>query len=438
MQVTTEMLENRTVALQVEVESERVNRAFERVYRQLGRYVEVPGFRPGKAPIGLLRQALREDYVRQQVLEQLLKETMNDALKQAQVEPYGAPPELDVQQLEEGKPMLYSLKVPLEPAVELGDYRALKVTRFKPAVTDEDVERQIESLRRQHARYQRVEREARPGDVVFVSIVPYFEGESEPGETRWDMVPVEEGEPHPLRELVLGAGVGETREGTVQFPENYADPLLQGKRARVQVTIRGVSELVLPDDEELLRLRQAESMDALRQQVRNELEQELTEYAERLTRSSMRRAVLQAAKVEISPVIIQSQARDSLAALSEQLRRGGYTLADYARGYQMSEEQFVDYWYGRTASDILYSLIIRAIQEREGIQLTEEERQQAIRKVAEEQGMTEEEAAQSEALQTELDSLVYEKTLQFLWSVADVTEEELSIQTTSEQSDNEE
>ncbi|MCS6949298.1 MAG: trigger factor [Armatimonadota bacterium] len=439
MQVTAETLENRTVALQVEVEPERVDRAFERVYRQLGKYVEVPGFRPGKAPIGLLRQALREDYVRQQVLEQLLKETMTDAMKQAQVEPYGAPPELDVQQLEEGKPMLYSLKVPLEPSVELGDYRALKVTRYQPVVTEEDIDREIEARRRQNARYQRVEREARRGDVVFVSIVPYFEGESEPGETRWDMVPLDEGgTPHPLSELVLGARVGETREDTVEFPPDYTDPLLQGKRVRVQVTVRGVSELVLPSDEELLREQNLQSMDELREQVRQSLLAEMSQYAERLSRSSLRQAVLQAAKVDISPVIITSRARDSLAALNEQLRRGGYTLADYARGYNMSEAEFVEYWHQRTASDILYGLILAAIREREGIALTDEERQQALQKVAEEHGVTEQEAAESEELEEALNALLTQKTLQFLWSVADVTEEELRIQSKPEQSDNQE
>lgn len=438
MQVTAETLEHRTVALRVEVEPERVNQAFERVYRQLGKYVEVPGFRPGKAPIALLKQTLREDYVRQQVMEQLLKETMNDAMKQAQVEPYGAPPELDIQQLEEGKPMLYSLMVPIEPIVELGEYRTLKVTRYKPVVTEEDVLRRIESLRRQHARYQRVEREAHPGDVVFASIVPYLEGETEPRETKWDMVLLDEREQHPLRELVLGARVGDTREGTVQFPENYADPLLQGKQARVQVTVRGVSELVLPDDDELLQALHADSMEELRQRIHSEMQQELAQLANRLTRSSMRQALLQAAKVEISPVIIATRTRNSLAALSEQLRRGGYTLADYARGYDMSEEQFVQYWHDRTASDLVYGLIVQAIREREGIELSEEERQQLIRKVAENQGMTEEEAAQSEELEEEVEALLFEKTLQFLWSVADVTEEELSIQSAPEQSDNQE
>jgi FKBP-type peptidyl-prolyl cis-trans isomerase (trigger factor) len=148
--------------------------------------------------------------------------------------------------------------------------------------------------------------------------------------------------------------------------------------------------------------------------------------------------VLEAAKVDISPIIITSRARSSLAEMEEQLRRGGYTLEDYARSYNMTEAEFLDYWYQRTAVDILYGLILKAIREREGITLSEEERQQAIQKVAEQHDMTEQEAAQSEYLQEELEVRLTQKTLQFLWDVADVTEEEFHIQSQRKQSDNEE
>ncbi|GIV15052.1 MAG: trigger factor [Armatimonadota bacterium] len=439
MQVTTQTLENRTVAVQVEVEPERVNQVFEKVYRQLGRYVEIPGFRPGRAPVGLLRQALREDYVREHVLEQILRETMNSAMQQAQVEPFGAPPELDVQQLEEGKPMLYSLKVPLEPKIELGEYRGLKVTRYKPVVTEEDVANEIESRRRQLARYERVGREAQTGDVVFVTIVPYLEGEQTSLPTRRNLIHLtEEMLAHPLGKMLLGAKAGDVKEETVQFPENDPDPELRGKTVKLQVTVHGVSEMKLPDDEEFLKQMQAETMEELHERIRHILEEELARYADSSSRAAMRQAVLACAQVDISPIIIASRARDTLAELQEQLRRGGYTLEDYARGYNMSEAEFIEYWYRQTASDILYGLILEAIRKREGITLSEEERQQAIREVAERYNITEQEAAQSEYLEEELEARLAQKTLQFLWDVADVTEEEFRIQSERRQPDNEE
>jgi trigger factor len=439
MQVTTQTLENQTVALQVEVEPERVNQVFERVYRQLGRYVEVPGFRPGKAPLGLVRQALREDYVRERVLEQLLRETMNTAMEQAQVEPYGAPPELDVQQLEEGKPMLYSLKVPLEPKVELGEYRGLKVTRYKPVVTDEDVTNEIESRRRQFTRYERVDREAQTGDVVFVTMVPHIVGEPNPLSTRRNLIHLtEQMQAHPLGKMLLGMKAGDVKEDTVQFPDNDPDAELRGKTVKIQVTVHGVSEMKLPDDEELLKQLRVESMEELHEQVRKGLTEELTRYAENASGTSMRRAVMQAAKVDISPIIITSQARESLAALSERLRRAGYSLEDYAQSYNMSESQFVEYWYQRTASNILYGLILQEIAKREGIELTEEERNEVIQQVAEEYQMDIQTAETSEEAQDALEDRLTEKTLKFLWDVADVTEEEFRIQSQREQTDNEE
>jgi len=439
MQVTTQPLENRTVALQVEIEPERVNRVFDRVYRQLGKYVEVPGFRPGKAPVALLRQSLREHFVREQVLEHILRETMDEALREAQVEAYGAPPELDVQQLEEGKPMLYSLKVPLEPTVAIENYRGLKLTRYTPVVTDEDVTNEIESRRRQFTRYERVEREAQTGDVVFVTIVPHVEDEPNPLTTRRNLVHLtEEMQQHPLGKMLMGMKAGDTKDETVQFPETDPDPELKGKTVRLQVTVHGISEMKLPDDDELLKQMRTESMEDLRERIRNALMDELTGYARSASDRSLRQALLEAANVEISPIIVASRARDSLEALTGQLRRGGYSLEEYARGYNMTEEEFLQYWQQRTASNILFGLIVRHIRERESITLTEEERQEVIRQLAEELQVSIEEAAQSDQLEDALEEHSFNKTLQFLWDVAEVTEEELRIQSQTRQTDNEE
>ncbi|MEJ5252608.1 MAG: trigger factor [Chthonomonadetes bacterium] len=435
MQVTKQELENRTVAVQVEVEPEQVNRTFEKVYRQLSKYVEVPGFRPGKAPIGLLRQALREDYVRERVLEQIIRDTMNSALQEAQVEPYGAPPRLDIQQLEEGKPMLYSLQVPLEPSVELGEYRGLKVTRYTPVVTDEDVTNEIESRRRQASRFERVDREAQTGDVVFVTIVPQIEGEPNPLSTRRNLVHLtEEMQEHPLGKVILGMKAGETKEETVEFPPNDPDAELRGKTVRLQVTVHSVSEMKLPTDEELLKQMQVESMDALRERIRQSLTEELSHYARTASDASMKKAVLESAKVQISPIILEARAHNSLTNLEENLRRRGYTLEDYARTYGMTEEQFESYWFRRTTDNLLYGLILKAIREREGITLTDEERQQ----VMEQYNLSEEDAAESEEAEELMEDRLVEKTLQFLWDVAEVTEEEFRIQSQREQTDNEE
>lgn len=439
MQVTAETLPERTVALQVEVESERVNQTFEKVYRQLGKHVEVPGFRRGKAPISLLRQALREDYVRQLVLEQLLEDTMNNALKQAQVEPYGAPPEIDVLQLEEGKPLLYSLKVALEPTVEPGNYRGAKVTRYRAVVTEEDVQNQIESLRRQHARYERVNRAAQPDDVVFATLVPHVEGETHSRATRRNLFHLtEEVLQHPIGKMLLGMQAGDVKEETLVFPENDPDAELRGQTVHLQVTVHSVSEIKLPSLEELAQTLQLSSVEALHQQVQQQLQTELQQYAEEASKRSLQQAILQGAKVEISPIIVGAHARSELETLEEGLRRRGYTLEEYAQHYNMSVPELREYWYRRAERDITYTLLLRHIAQAEGITITEEERQQLAQQLAQQAGVSVDEVLQSERFQEELDSLLFDKTIQFLWSVADVTEEEIRIQSRTEQSDNEE
>ncbi len=104
----------------------------------------------------------------------------------------------------------------------------------------------------------------------------------------------------------------------------------------------------------------------------------------------------------------------------------------------MSESEFADYWYERTASDILYGLILKEIAKHEGIEITEEERHQVIQQIAEQNQVDFQTAEESEEAEDRMENLLIEKTLQFLWDVADVTEEEFRIQSQSEQTDNEE
>jgi trigger factor len=270
-------------------------------------------------------------------------------------------------------------------------------------------------------------------------MVPQIEGEAHPLSTRRNLIHLtEQMQAHPLGKMLLGMKAGDVKEETVQFPDNDPDAELRGKTVKLQVTVHGVSEMKLPDDEELLKQLRVESMEDLREQIRQSLTDELTRYAQNASSTSMRQAVLQAAKVDISPIIITSQARESLAALSERLRRAGYSLEDYAQSYNMSESQFVEYWYQRTASNILYGLILKEIARREGIELTEEERNEVTQQIAEEYQMDLQEAETSEEAQDALADHLTEKTLQFLWDVADVTEEEFRIQSRREQTDNEE
>lgn len=441
MQVTTQPIEHQTVVLQVELETERVNRAFEQAYRQIGRHVEVPGFRPGKAPVALLRQAVRDDYVRQWVLDELVKETLPEALKMAEVVPYGAAPQMDVQQLEEGKPMLYALKVPIKPKVELGEYRGLKVKRYKPVVTDEDITNEIEARRRGLARFERVEREAQPGDWLFVTMVPQIEGEDAPRATRRNLISLDESAGAPqLVEMLIGAKATETKEGVVDFPDNFTDEELRGKRVYMKVTVHGVSETKVPDDEELLDKMRVETMDALREQIREQIERELQTYALRATDLSMQQALLECCKVDISPIIIASRVEAELEMFQKQLQRRGYTLKDYIKSQNMTEGEFLDYLTARERRQLGYALVLESIAEQENITLAEEEREEVIQQLAQERGQTVEELLAQEGAAEEVEDAVLDrrinKVLQFLWDVAEITEEELRIQSQSQGADN--
>ena len=158
MQVTKEPLDPCQVALTIEVETDKVVQAVDKAYREYSKYVSVPGFRKGKAPLSFVKQRVPETDVRQRTAELLVEPAYAQALEQEEVEPF-AQPKLELLQLEFAeKPFIFKAIVPLRPEVELGPYTGLTVEKNKYELSDENVETQMQRMRERAAEYPVVER----------------------------------------------------------------------------------------------------------------------------------------------------------------------------------------------------------------------------------------------------------------------------------------
>ena len=170
MQVTREALDPCQVALTIEVESDKVVHAVDRAYREYSKYVSVPGFRKGKAPLPFVKQRVPEADVRQRAAEILVEPAYAEALKQENVEPFAAP-KLELVQLEFAeKPFIFKAIVPVAPEVELGTYTGLTVERNKYELTDDNVETQLEKMRERAADFPKVERPVQMGDLIVADL----------------------------------------------------------------------------------------------------------------------------------------------------------------------------------------------------------------------------------------------------------------------------
>src|SRR5229473_4660698 len=236
----------------IEVPAEMVDATYERVLNRLASRSKLEGFRPGRAPRALVEARLGPAAIREEVVETMVPEVVRQALDEKSINPIDNP-DVEVVELERGRPARLKATVSVMPEVTLGDASSLNVATPSVEVSDVMLERRLEDVREPMAEITPVDREARPGDVAVIDVEVEADGQVVPSESRQAMeAELKEGVLLPeLLEAIQGAKVGDTRDATVKFPDDYAEPRLAGKEGTIKVTLQGVKEKVLPalDDE---------------------------------------------------------------------------------------------------------------------------------------------------------------------------------------------
>jgi trigger factor len=245
--------------MRVRIPAERVSQAMEQRLKQIAGRARIPGFRPGKAPLKVVRSQYGEQ-ARMDVISDLVRGTYPEALQQAGVNPAG-PPDFQVTMEKAGEPLEYVARFEVYPEIQLKGLDALAIERPKVEVTDEDVDKLIANLRRSRRTLQTVERPAQQGDVCTLD----FEGriDDEPFQGgKGEQVQVEIGSGQFLPDLenaLVGHGAGDSFEADVLFPDDYRNEGLRSKTARFSVTVHEVREAHLPEiDAEFLKLHGAD------------------------------------------------------------------------------------------------------------------------------------------------------------------------------------
>jgi len=366
--------------LQVEVPAEEVQRVTNSVYRQLSRTVRVPGFRPGHVPPGLIKRWVGEEQIRQQVLEDLLPEALMEALRQHNLEPIVLPEWRDVQ-FNEGQPLRFTAEVITKPEVKLGDYKGLKLKRTKVQVTDEMLQEALEEVRKDLARYEPTDEPAREGDRVRVRYQVLEEGE-EPSE-QWQsgtFVAGSSGWTPPLPQNLVGKKKGDEGEFTFTYPADYQNPQLAGKTVRVIFAVEGVLRQILPEltDEVVKQELGLESVEALKEEVKRELENKLRRAARASERVQAEDALLQQCQVTLPNALVERFVDELVAETANSLRQQGFSLEVWLNRQGKTLDEYRNELKPDAERTLKLRFILEAIAEREGITVSDEEIAQLV------------------------------------------------------------
>ncbi|MFW6182351.1 MAG: trigger factor [Chloroflexota bacterium] len=382
--IHTEEDTQRQLKVTVEVPEERVEEQMRRSARQIGRGVSIPGFRPGKVPYQVLVQRIGREALRSEAVEELLAPVFEETMAEIETTPY-AQPSLDDVQME---PLVLELTVPMEPVVELGDYRSLRKEIEPVEVTDEALEEALERVRERHEVLEPVARPAMSGDVVTLSGVgEVIEEESTEvifDEERIELL-LDAETTFPGTDFVdnvIGMEVGDEGEFSITFPEDSEDEALRGKEATFSITILDVKSRYLPElDDELAREEgDYESLDALREALREELEEQAEQQARDDLFDSVMQELLEGATLVYSPIVVSEELDRIVDNLKDQVTRSGWKWEDYLLLQGETEESLRDEWQERAEEQVRRGLALRKFVEQERLALGEEDLEEAIEK----------------------------------------------------------
>ncbi|ARK20479.1 trigger factor [Sporosarcina sp. P26b] len=392
MTVKWEKLEGSEGKLTFEVSVERFNEALDEAFKKVVKKVQAPGFRKGKMPRKMFNQMYGEESLYNDAIDIVLPGAYSAAVDEADVDPIAAP-EIDIEKLEKGEPVVFTAVIALKPEVKLGEYKGLEVTRQSVEVTDEEVEAQLEQ--RTAALAEMVVKEdgvVEDGDTATIDFEGFADGEAfEGGQSENYELEVGSGSFIPgFEEQVVGMKTGEEKDIEITFPEEYHAAELAGKPATFKVKVNEIKSKEVPElDDELAKEidESVSSVEELRTKLKEEAEEVKKNDSETALRDDLVEQAASNAEMEIPQAMIDSETDRMMQDFEQRLQMQGMNLDLYFQFSGQDEKTLRDQMKDDALSRVRVSLTLEAIGAAENVEVPEEDINAELEKMSEQFGM---------------------------------------------------
>ncbi|GAA0116895.1 trigger factor [Clostridium senegalense] len=376
MNVKVENLPKSVVKLTVTVEAEKFNSAVKKAFAKNSKKFNIPGFRRGKAPYAIVKKYYGESVLFEDALDIVYRETYPVALSENKINPVDYP-QIEIEQIGEGKDLIYIANVPVAPEVKLGEYKGLEVKKNEYKTTDEDVENKIKEMQQKNARVEVKEKAIEKEDIAvidfkgFVGEVPFEGGEGKDYELEIGSGTFIDN----FEDQIVGLKAGENKEVHVTFPKEYGIEELNGKEAKFEVTVKAVKTKELPaiDDEFAKEVSEFETLEELRNDIKANLDKSNELRTEREYEEAVISAVVENATIDIPESMVNREISGMLKDLETRLQYQGLTLEKYFQFTNTNEEEFRNQMNEVATNKVKTEMVIDKIAEVEEVKATEEE-----------------------------------------------------------------
>ena len=391
MSVQVENLEKNMAKLTIEVSAEDLEKALEAAYQKEKNKISIPGFRKGKVPRAMVEKMYGAAVFYEEAANILMQQNYPAAVEESGVDIVSRPT-IDIVQIEKGKPFIFTAEVAVRPEVTLGKYMGVTVTKIDCTVSDEEVAEALEKERNNNSRTISVtDRPVQEGDTAVIDYEGFVDGVAFEGG---------KGENHSLEigshsfidtfeDQLVGKDVGDEVEVNVTFPEQYHAADLAGKPAMFKVKINEIKTKELPelDDEFAQDVSEFDTLAEYKEDLKKRLEEQKENEAKRTKEDEAIQKIIDKSKMELPDAMVDTQCENMIEEFAQRIAQSGLSMEQYMQFSGLTLDALKEQVRPEAVSRIQSSLVLEAIAKAENIEVTDEDIDAEIEKMASMYGM---------------------------------------------------
>ena len=391
MSVQVENLEKNMAKLTIEVSAEDLEKALEAAYQKEKNKISIPGFRKGKVPRAMVEKMYGAAVFYEEAANILMQQNYPAAVEESGADIVSRPT-IDIVQIEKGKPFIFTAEVAVRPEVTLGKYMGVTVTKIDCTVSDEEVAEALEKERNNNSRTISVtDRPVQEGDTAVIDYEGFVDGVAFEGG---------KGENHSLEigshsfidtfeDQLVGKNVGDEVEVNVTFPEQYHAADLAGKPAMFKVKINEIKAKELPelDDEFAQDVSEFDALAEYKEDLKKRLEEQKENEAKRTKEDEAIQKIIDKSKMELPDAMVDTQCENMIEEFAQRIAQSGLSMEQYMQFSGLTLDALKEQVRPEAVSRIQSSLVLEAIAKAENIEVTDEDIDAEIEKMASMYGM---------------------------------------------------
>ncbi|MCI8599758.1 MAG: trigger factor [Lachnospiraceae bacterium] len=387
MSLQVEKLEKNMAKLTIEVSAEELEKALQSAYMKNRKKINIPGFRKGKAPRQMLEKMYGPEIFYDDAANALIPGAYADASAECELTLVSRPT-IDIVQIEKGKPFIFTAEVAVKPEVTLGTYKGIEIEKIDMTVSEDDVNAAVDKERENNSRVIAVEdRAVQDGDMTVIDFEGFVDGTPFEGGKGTDYpLTIGSGAFIPgFEEQLVGAEIGKEVEVQVTFPEEYHAKDLAGKPAVFKCTVKEIKVKELPeaDDDFAMDVSEFDTMEEYKADVRKKLEEKKAEEAKAQKEDAVIEKLIEGAQMEIPDAMVESRAEQMVDEFAQRVQMQGMSFEQYMQYSGMSDvDSMIERMKPQAVKRIQSRLVLEAVAAAEQIEISEEEIEAEIQKMA--------------------------------------------------------